>query len=293
MTAEAEQLQRRLLEAQNPDGGWAYSKGASWTEATALALLALAAHKITGAARERARAWLLETQRRDGGWAPNPAIDTSTSMTSVAVLALSHVDPKSPALARGFGWILEQENGELPVIERIALRLLGAAPPKAPGGSPWFPNTAAWIGPTVMSVLALTRAGSQRNPDYKRLSSAIRLAQQYILSRACKDGGWNHGGSAFRSEDAESYPEMTGMALLALQNISPAELRKPLERAEAFLARPQTAEALSWLQLAMIRHGAPVDLSAARPVCRNNRDVCLRLVALAAYDSDIFAPSAI
>lgn len=296
MTAEAEQLQRRLLEAQNPDGGWAYGKGASWTEPTGVALLALAAHKITGAARERARAWLLETQRRDGGWAPNPAIDTSTSMTSVAVLALSHADPKNPALVRGFGWMLEQENGELSVVERIALRLLGAAPPKAPGGSPWFPNTAAWIGPTVMSVLALTRAAraeSPPNPDHKRLSSAIRLAQQYILSRACKDGGWNHGGSPFRSEDAESYPEMTGMALLALQNISPAELRKPLERAQAFLARPQPAEALSWLQLAMIRHGVPVDLSVARPVCRNNRDVCLRLFALAAYDSDIFAQSAI
>jgi hypothetical protein len=261
-------------------------------------LLALAAHRITGPPQDRARMWLLETQRPDGGWAPNPGIDSSTSTTSVVVLALSHadLDKPTPGLARGLAWILEQENGELPAVERIAFRLLGAAPPKAPGGSPWFPNTAAWIAPTVMSVLALMRAprfASPQQVDYKRLNPAIRLAQQYILSRTCNDGGWNHGGSAFRSENAESYPEMTGMALLALQNMPLDDLRKPLERAEAFLAHPQPAEALSWLQLALIRHQRPVDISKASPVCRNNRDICLRLLALAAYETDIFAASAI
>jgi Squalene-hopene cyclase N-terminal domain/Prenyltransferase and squalene oxidase repeat len=297
MTAEAEQLQLRLLGAQNPDGGWAYHQGTSWTEPSSLALLALAAHRITGPARDRARSWLLQTQRPDGGWAPNPSIDTSTSTTSGAVLALSHADLKTPtpALTRGLVWILDQENSEIPTIERIAFRLLGATPPKAPGGSPWFPDTAPWIAPTVMSVLALMRAprfASSQQLDQKRLSPAIRLAQQYILARTCNDGGWNHGGSFVRSEDAESYPEMTGMALLALQNLSSEELRKPLQRAEAFLARPQSAEALSWLQLAMIRRGRPVDTSRSSPVCRNNRDICLRLLALAAGETDIFAAPA-
>jgi squalene cyclase len=292
MTAEAGLLQQSLLIAQNPDGGWAYQEqGTSWTEPSALALLALAAQNDTGPAYIRGRSWLLQTQKTDGGWAPAPAVDTSTSMTSVAVLALADAAFQTPALARGVRWLLEQENGETPALERIALHFLGAAPPKAPGGSPWFPGTAAWIAPTALSVLALARAartGLAGAADVQRLRPAIKRAQQYLLSRTCRDGGWNHGGSSVRSEDAESYPEMTGLALLALQGVSPAELQRPLRRAEAFLAAPQPTEALSWLQLALMRHGRPVQLASTRPVCRNTRDICLRLLALAGPDNDTF-----
>jgi hypothetical protein len=294
MTAEARQLQQQLLVAQNSDGGWAYRHGTSWTEPTALALLALAAQGNTGPAYERARWWLLKTQKADGGWAPNPDIDTSTCMSSIAVLALARTDFKTPALTRATQWILEQENAETPALERIVLRFLGASPPKAPGGSPWFPGTAAWVAPTSMSILAVAcaaRMGSPTTPNYERLRSAVRRAQQYLLSRTCRDGGWNHGGSSFRSEDAESYPEMTGMALLALQDVPPGELQKPLLRAETFLSRPQPAEALSWLQLALTRHGRNVQVTNTRAVCRNNRDICLRLLALAAPDNDTFKAS--
>ena len=296
MTAEADQLQQRLLEAQNPDGGWAYQQGTSWTEPSALALLALAAHRSAGAAYKGGRSWLLKTQKPDGGWAPAPQIETSTCMTSVAVLALSYPEFEPPALAGGVRWILAQENGETPALERIALRLLGASPPKAPGGSPWFPGTAAWVAPTAMSVLALTRAARAappNSPQSEQLESAVRRAQKYLLSRTCRDGGWNHGGSSFRSEDAESYPEMTGIALLALQDVPHAELARPLARAEAFLSRPQPAEALSWLQLALMRHGRSMPSASAPVVCRNNRDICLRLLALAGPANEIFAESVV
>lgn len=292
MTAEAGSLQQLLLIAQNPDGGWGYQQqGTSWTEPSALALLALAAQNNTGPAYMRGRSWLLQTQKADGGWAPAPAVDTSTSMTSVAVLALADAAFRTPALTRAVRWLLEQEYGETPTLERIALRFLGAAPPKAPGGSPWFPGTAAWIAPTALSVLALARAarsGLASISDGQRLRPAIKRAQQYLLSRTCRDGGWNHGGSAVRSENAESYPEMTGLALLALQGVSHAELQRPLRRAEAFLAAPQPVEALSWLHLALMRHGLPVQLASTRPVCRNTRDICLRLLDLAGPDNDTF-----
>ena len=296
MTAEADQLQQQLLKAQNPDGGWAYQQrqGTSWTEPTALALLALAALENTGRAYDRGCAWLHQTQNADGGWAPNPGVDASTCVTSLAVLALSQTEFNTPRLVRGVRWILDQENGDTPALERLVLRLFGASPPKAPGGSPWFPGTAAWIAPSVLSVLALSgvaRAGLPDEPQFERLRPAIRRAQQYILSRKCKDGGWNHGGSSFRSENAESYPEMTGMALLALQDVSPAELQSPLRRAEAFLSCPQSAEALSWLQLALTRHGRSVPVSSTRVLCRNNRDICLRLLALTGAHNDVFAES--
>jgi squalene cyclase len=294
MTAEADQLQGQLLIAQNPDGGWAYQQGTSWTEPSALALLALAAQGNIGAAYERGRSWLLQTQRADGGWAPTPNIDTSTCVTSAVVLALAHTDVHAPGLARGVQWVLAQENGETPALERLVLRLLGASPPKAPGGSPWFPGTAAWIAPTAMSAVALARvacASSASSSEYQQLKSAIRRAQRYLLSRTCRDGGWNHGGSSFRSEEAESYPEMTGIALLALQDVAPGELQGPLARAEAFLSHSQPAEALSWLQLALMRHGRSVPVPRKRVVCRNNRDICLRLLALAGPDSRILEAS--
>jgi hypothetical protein len=323
-TAEAGQLQQTLLNGQNRDGGWPYQPGGlwkdlpksssldsaqtssktsrssppktSWTEPTALALLALAAQHSQGAAYDAGRSWLLKTQRADGGWAPQPGVDAVTSVTSLAVLALCQAPLHEPALNSGAQWILKNEYGDTPILERLAFRLLGASPPKAPGGSPWFPGTAAWIAPTAMSVLALSRfanvAPAPPQPS-GQLRSAIKSAQDYILSRKCRDGGWNHGGSTFRSEDAESYPEMTGMALLALSKISSSELERPLRLASAFLNRPQPAAALSWLQLAILKHGHAIPASIAPPICRNTLDVSLRLIALAAAETGTLPQSLI
>lgn len=286
MTADAKQLQHQLLIAQNSDGGWGYLPGISWTEPTALAVLALAAYSETGKPHARGCEWLRKTQNGDGGWAPNPHIETSTWVTSLAVLALSETGLESSKLERAVEWILEQANAESGAITRLVLRAFGVTPPKLPGGSPFFPGTAAWIAPSVTSVLALSRVAYATSPGSQALRDAIRRAQQYILSRKCRDGGWNHGGSFFRSEDAESYPEMTGMALLALKGIPPPQLEAPLKLVEHFLSHVQSLEAVCWLQLALICHGRSVPTPLDVLPCRTNRDLCLRLLALAGRSSD-------
>ena len=58
-----------LISRQNPDGGWPYVRGKSWTEPTVYAIMALLAAGETGA-RRAGLGWLRGTQRRDGGWAP-------------------------------------------------------------------------------------------------------------------------------------------------------------------------------------------------------------------------------
>lgn len=282
--AEARDLQRKLLEAQNADGGWGYQSGSSWTEPTALALLALEAQQIKGSEYQHACAWLLRNQRPDGGWSPEPSIATSTWVTSLVLLALPETSLASRDYQRAVDWTIGQIRPELTVLERSLSRLRGSPREEGTGGgSPWFPGTAAWIGPTVMSVVALS-AVARRKRDAK-LRSHIDRGKQYIFSRRCQDGGWNHGGTSFRSQTAESYPEMTGMALLALPRTPESDVAVSLARAENFLSSPGSIEALSWLQMGLMAHGRDrLEIRTDLP-CRTTRDRCLRLLALAAQSS--------
>lgn len=282
--AEAAELQHKLLEAQNADGGWGYDRDSSWTEPTALALLALEAQGVKDRPYERGCGWLGRKQRSDGGWSPAPSVDISTWVTSLALLALpeAHLGPGDHQ--RAIDWTVRQIRPELTGFARLVSHLRGSSRlEENGGGSPWFPGTAAWIGPTVMSVLALSEA-IRRNSD-ETLKRHIARHKEYILFTRCQDGGWNHGGSKFRSQNAESYPEMTGMALLALQGTPASDLSISLKCAESFLSCPASCEGLSWLQLGLLRHGRDrLNIMTDLP-CRTTRDTSLRLLALAARSS--------
>jgi prenyltransferase/squalene oxidase-like repeat protein len=282
--AEGVELQHKLLEAQNADGGWGYDRDSSWTEPTAFALLALEAQHIKGAAYDAGCAWLARKQNSDGGWSPAPSVDISTWVTSLVLLALPEAVLTPGDYERGIDWTVRQIRPEPSGFGRFVSRLQGSPLVEDNGGgSPWFPGTAAWIGPTVISVLALSEA-LRRNSDEK-LRRTISRSQRYILFTRCQDGGWNHGGSKFRSQNAESYPEMTGMALLALRRPPPSDLSASIDCAEKFLSCPASSEGLSWLQLGLMRHGRDRLYITTDLPCRTTRDKSLRLLALAADSS--------
>src|SRR5436309_2792877 len=156
--AEAAELQRKLLAAQSVDGGWGYRTGSSWTEPTAFALLALAAQEINGTPYERGCAWLKQKQRPDGGWPPRPSVEPSTCVTSLVLLALSEKDLGLGNYQRAIRWTVARIRPELATLERLISRIKGVPrSEEISGGSPWFPGTAAWIAPTIMSVLALSQ----------------------------------------------------------------------------------------------------------------------------------------
>src|SRR5690242_15062901 len=97
-----------LLQRQNSDGGWGYNQGTSWTEPTALALLALHANADDSVAYKRALTWITQRQRKDGGWATNDVVTTSSSVTSLCLLALGCSGNGSEAYSAGLKWTLGQ-----------------------------------------------------------------------------------------------------------------------------------------------------------------------------------------
>ena len=280
MNAEEKLLQQRLTAAQNTDGGWGYRNGRSWTEPTALALLALPDSPET---RQRARCWLQKAQRPDGGWPPQLGVGESTWVTSLSILATPESELNSPASKAALNWLTLQAKAPNSVWERFLLRLRGLPVPVETGaGESWFPHTAAWIYPTAMAVLALSYAAHATNHQpYRDLA---QKGEQYILSRRGPDGGWNHGGSRYLSENANSYPEMTGLALLALAGVPRQDLTPSLQQARSFLSVPESLEGLSWLQMGLLRQGCELSYEATSLPCRSTRDTALRLLALAALN---------
>ena len=256
---EADLLRQRLVTAQNSDGGWGYDgSGKSWTEPTALALLALASADQFDPCYLRGYNWLVVRQRSDGGWSPNDLVPTSTWVTNLAFLALA--DGQCTACRRRSAktWLLNQSSAPSNPVTRLIMRTRRIGMTFLPsGGSPWYPGTAAWVGPTSLAILA-------------------------AASRRCSDGGWNHGGSTYRSENAFSYPEMTGLALLGLANGSRTELLMSIKRAHEYELLPESVEGLSWLQLGLTSLDEDFDNRPTALPCRTMSDVSLRLLAITA-----------
>lgn len=270
-----------LFRRQNQDGGWSYSPGLrSSCEPTGLALLALESANARTAPYSRGCEWLRERQRTDGGWAPNDAAHISASVTSIAILALSEsADTQSFRLS--LGWLLGQVKPELSWQGRVEYWLQHMPAGEATmGGSPWLPGTAAWIAPTVLAALAF--ADANRRSQDPSLVSAVRRARTYVLSRQCSDGGWNNGGTRFRSPNAASYPEMTGMALLALDGITSPPVARALSLAGSMASAPGSGEADSWLRLALVKHKRSLPATDNLLPFRTTRDLALQLLAATA-----------
>jgi hypothetical protein len=183
-----------ILATQNSGGGWGYRGGSSWTEPTVYALLALATLGANAEAAKLGMKWLSSLQRPDGGWPPSPSVDQSTWVTALVLLLLADRD-RSPAVEKAAGWLLKQSGRESAFLRRLRLRLLGVKDDTDTSlkGWPWYPDTAAWVTPTALTILALEKV-HRRKPS-ETLADRIETGRQFLLSRMCADGGWNHGSS--------------------------------------------------------------------------------------------------
>jgi hypothetical protein len=276
-----QKLVSSLLASQNPDGGWGYGGAGSWTEPTAFSLLALGdgGHKET---TEAAFQWLRKVRRSDGGWSPAPSIDQSTWVTALVLLLLAEAG-RLAAGDPGYVWLLTQKGRESTPLFRVRRFLLGVRSEykEEPDGWPWYPETAAWVFPTAITILALRKVRAKFpsiEADWR-----IQAGERYLFARMCHDGGWNHGSSRALGHESGSYPETTGLALLALRGAQSAALPKAITRAEEHLKSCRSSQGLSWLQLGLAAHNRPAKPpdGMIRP-CRGSLEVALRILAEAA-----------
>lgn len=280
----ADDLSRR----QNSDGGWPYNSGSSWTEPTALSLLALHCCGRGGAALDRGIDWIRSRQRSDGGWSPNDAVTVSSSVTSTCLLALGCAGVRVGHYDAGIRWTLSQAKPDFSLSQRFAYWLahLPVDEASTSGGCPWFPGTAAWVQPTTMMTLALVHAIRFGYTD-PNLAAQVERARRFLLARRCPDGGWNHGGLQFRTPDPTSYPEVTGLALLAFDPGDP-RVGRTISLAGKMAADPMSSEAQSWLRMALIRHNAEQPRTSLLPP-RTNRDLALQILSQSGRDNPLIA----
>jgi hypothetical protein len=245
---------QNLVACQNQDGGWPYHPGGpSWTEPVAYALLALSANRSAAEPVGRALEWLRAMQRPDGGWAPAPAVAQSTWVTAVVVLLGPSVLGEAP-YRRAVAWLLDQTGAETSFVTRLRTFMSGnqTPPEQRFPGWPWFPGASAWVTPTALSMLALGKAN--RLDPSAAIERRLQMGVSFLIRHACSDGGWNYGAPRALGFEARSYPETTGIALLALHGIDSSGVRKACALAQMQLAACRSSEAESWLRLGLLAH---------------------------------------
>lgn len=265
---------------QNNDGGWAYSRGCSWAEPTAFVLLAQSAGTPDRESFARGKAFLNSIARPDGGWSPQQGVEESTWVTAlVALLPEEAVTEQQRRLA--IAWLKSKTGRESGWLYRLQQRWNGSKE-EYPEGWPWFPGAAAWVIPTSLGILAFQRALRRGMPD---LEQRVEDGRKFLLGHQCADGGWNHGSNRALGRDGDSYPETTGIALLALCGTgASAQVERAKTAARKHLASCRTAEGIAWLRMGLAAHGENAAAAAltAEPVCRTNMDAALMELSNAA-----------
>lgn len=265
----------QILSLQHPDGGWGYqARSVTWTEPTAYALLALASADLRSSrAFTQGLARLESLEREDGGWAPSAQVRESTWVTALAVLAFAAAGKRT---ASGEAWLIESTPANTRWAYRLRAWLGGGRSGEHYRGWPWYPETAAWVTPTALSILAL---GQMVQANSGAVQERIHEGRDFLLEHTCADGGWNHGSESALGYASRSYPETTGLALLALRPLRNPEVGRAVEFARASLAACRSSEGASWLQLGLRAHGHPVASPSSPLPCRGI--VALALSALA------------
>lgn len=234
-----------LAARQNADGGWGYvTGGQSFTEPTCYALLALARPRGAEASvsdapqahEARALKWFAAHHGSMGAIVYEEDRNTPDNWGTILACFTLHRLNLGAELHKPYQRYLLFARGN-----RISAQ--AAAPLKLNGDLQawsWASGTASWVEPTAYALLALKAQGL-------RTHERVRTGENYLLDRACYDGGWNYGNKEVLDVRLEAMPTNTAYALLALQDYQRdhAVIQKSLAYLERELAERQSTLTLA------------------------------------------------
>lgn len=250
-----------LLSNQNADGGWgAVAGNRSATESTALALLALQTRDqaALGPAIEKSKTWLIERQNADGSWPLADGLKGPSWSTAFAMLALSESPESTERVIRAGRWALEQEGRKIGLLAKLvsALQFQKRAVHLNEDliGWSWTPDTFSWVEPTSYFIIALKKLKRQLPP--KAFQERVPQGELMLYDRMCENGGWNYGNSSVYGDGLWPYPDVTAVALIALQDHSERkENRMSLQALGEMAKNAGSGLALGWTTLCYVLYG--------------------------------------
>jgi hypothetical protein len=250
-----------ILAAQNRDGGWGFLQGkSSNTESTSLCLLAL--ESLGGEQRaaniKRGLDWLIQRQRSEGSWSLNDFSTDVSWTTALAIIALSRFPQYRERTAAAAHWLLKQE-GRTPgvlaqLISAFATHKNSVALNPDLKGWAWSPRTFSWVEPTSYALIALKQIRSHLAGT--NVEERIHQGELMIYDRMCDGGGWNYGNSKVFGEALWPYPDVTAVALIALQDHQVRQAnQKSLETLRRMMQEAESGLALVWGTISLSIYG--------------------------------------
>jgi len=260
-----DQILNTLISLHNPDGGWGASQGRrSNTEATSLALAALKAVDVPSANDRilRGAIWLTEHQNADGGWRLNDAATAGSWTTALAIIALSTFPEHQKRMLDAARWLLSQEGSKPGILAKLILWVTGKTNINQLNndlvGWSWVPNSFSWVEPTSYALTALKKVKTSLTEN--NLSERIHEGEAMIYDRMCKGGGWNYGNSKVLDYALWPYPDITAVALIALQDrAGEAANQQSLQALRKIAEEVNSGLASSWAAICLNLYGQATD----------------------------------
>ena len=259
-----DQAAKLLRQTQNPDGGWGAIAGKqSNTESTALGLLAWRSldDSRENSVLEKAEQWLANTQNPDGSWSYGAGSKAPSWSTALAVMALYDSSVEAGRLVRAGNWILAQEGSKPGILAKLILAL--SFQKKAVHlnddlvGWSWTPGSFSWVEPTSYCLIALKKIKSRLS--VKAVQERVDQAELMIYDRMCEGGGWNYGNAAVYGDPLWPYPDITALALIALQDHKERNDNRVSLRALSKMAETtDSGLALGWTTICLSVYGEDI-----------------------------------